>query len=84
MPIAAEQDRIDNVWKKGRPIPNWDPAQWRHDDFGNPIKYSEYGNRNSKYGWEIDHIVPKADDGSDELRNLRPLQWEANVKRYHG
>ena len=35
--------------------------------------------RGSIYGWEIDHIKPKKDGGSDDLSNLRPLQWEANL-----
>ena len=69
------------VWEKGEIMFGWNSYDWRKDDLGNIIKYSEYGNRNSNYGWEVDHIVPKSQGGSDKLHNLRPLQWYANVLR---
>ncbi len=45
------------------------------------MKRTEYGNRDSQYGWEIDHINP---DGGDGLSNLRPLQWANNVATSDG
>lgn len=71
----------NDVWRKGHPIKDYDPNRWRRDDFGRAMKYSEYGNRNSDYGWEIDHIKPKADGGSDDLGNLRPLNYKSNLAR---
>ncbi|MET3892761.1 hypothetical protein ABIE41_003837 [Bosea sp. OAE506] len=68
-----------NVFGKGRPDPNLDPAVWRRDDFGNLIRRSDYGDRSSPYGWEIDHIRPQALLGSDDLTNLRPLHCRANA-----
>ncbi len=43
------------------------------------VKRSNYGDKNSPYGWEIDHIVPKALGGGDELSNLRPRHCTGNA-----
>ena len=66
------------VWKKGRPIPGYDAAIWKYDCCGAPMNWNEYGNTDSKYGWEIDHIWPVALGGGDDLDNLQPLQWRNN------
>jgi hypothetical protein len=66
------------IWSKGRTLPQYDSRCWRVDDYGYLIRLDDYGNRNSPYGWEIDHIVP---DGPDYFFNLRPLNWIVNVKR---
>ena len=67
------------IWNKGQEIAGFDPNIWRFDKFGNPIKYSEYGNRQSKFGWEFDHDIPKALGGSDTLNNLFPLRATTNA-----
>jgi len=45
------------------------------------MKYTEHGNRQSEYGWEIDHINPVANNGSDDLYNLQPLYWGNNLDK---
>ena len=67
------------VWRKGRIIPGYNAAVWRRDQCGAAIKYDEYGNRNSKHGWEIHHVIPDSDGGSERIENLMPLQWENNT-----
>jgi hypothetical protein len=39
---------------------------------------SAYGDSNSPFGWELDHIVPKALGGSDDVSNLRPRHCSGN------
>lgn len=74
--MSFNEETIQQVWEKGKVVGNNDPDIWRKDECDAWIKRAEYGNRDSQYGWEIDHIDP---DGGDELANLRPLQWENNV-----
>ena len=80
----AEFFKIQLVWGKGLVVAGYDSAHFRKDDFGYWIKKSDYGNRKSQYGWEIDHIVPESKNGSDAFSNLRPLHWRVNASRQDG
>lgn len=72
---------VDAVWNKAKIVPGQNSNEWRQDVAGAWIQRSKYGNRNSNFGWEIDHIKPEAKYGSDDLINLRPLQWENNMSK---
>ena len=79
---VSEQTKLA-VWRTGKQIPDtdgkhWDLTVWRYDICGKPMKYDDHGKTNSEAGWEIDHIKPISQGGSDELSNLQPLQWENN------
>ncbi|MCB9047275.1 MAG: HNH endonuclease [Chitinophagales bacterium] len=41
----------------------------------------EFGNRGSEYGWEIDHIIPVAAGGTDNIHNLQALHWKVNEEK---
>jgi len=86
MPYAYPFKYVDDatklaVWQKSRPIQGQDPHLWRSDLCGAIMRFTDHGNTNSKYGWEIDHIKPVALGGTGELNNLQPLYWENNRKK---
>jgi hypothetical protein len=66
------------VWNKSATVPGSDARVWRKDACGAYIKWSDYGNTNSKWGWEIDHILPVAHGGTDAVSNLQVLHWRNN------
>jgi hypothetical protein len=72
--LADDETRKIAVWEKGMAIANYDPAVWRCDARGQVIKFADHGNRNSKYGWEIDHHpVPPILRVGDHFADFRPL-----------
>jgi hypothetical protein len=73
-----------SVWQKGRPVQNYDPNRWRLDACGAILDRTKYGDTNSQYGWEIDHVLPAARGGTDDLSNLQPLHWQNNRRKGDG
>jgi len=67
------------VWEKAAPRPEHAPL--KVDSLGALIWREGYGNTNSKLGWEIDHILPVAAGGGDDLENLQALQWNNNREK---
>ena len=72
------EERTQAVWEKGHVVARYDADLYRKDDCGAWIVRNKYGKTNSLYGWQIHHIVPESEGGSDALSNLRPLQWKNN------
>ncbi len=73
-----DEQTIEAVWNKAKIQPGF--TSFRSDVCGTDIQRSEYG-KESKYGWEIDHINPGANGGTDDLSNLQPLHWETNMMK---
>ena len=73
------------VWRKGKTVAGYDPNKFRQDSAGAWMTYVDYGNINSKYGWEIDHIIPRSISGNTlGILNLRPIHKSCNkIKGTH-
>jgi 5-methylcytosine-specific restriction endonuclease McrA len=77
--MATERQK-QAAWEKAKKMLLRNPNLWKRDSLGNPIYKPAYGTE-GKYGWEVDHIRPKARGGSDSPRNLQALQTAANREK---
>ena len=71
------KDKIDAVWNKAKKIRGENPDDTRQDPYGNMLRRDQFG-RNTRHGWEIDHIKPESKGGSDAVRNLQAMQTKKN------
>ena len=72
------------AWNKAKVVGTNDPNAWRQDECGAWMSWTSYGNRESQYGWEVDHITSKDHGGTDADSNLRALQWQNNASKGSG
>src|SRR5438105_1135993 len=82
--MGFSEDIIWQVWSKALVISISDTLVWRKDECGAWILRSHYGNRDSEYGWDIGYIKSVSEGGTDDLSNLRPLQWKNNISKSDG
>lgn len=79
--MAFNDDIIDAVWEKASAIQGFDKDKFRRDCCGAIIAKDKYGDIESSFGWQIDHVYPTSKGGTDELENLRAMQWQNNVSK---
>lgn len=79
--MSYTDQELKAVWNKATIVSGYDSDKLRQDACTAWIEFSEYGNRDSDHGWEVDHIVP---NGSDTLSNWQPLHWKNNVSKSDG
>lgn len=77
--IAPDDEKRRRIWQKAWPVPGRHPDVWRQDCHGNIIRFGDYGNRQSAWGWEYDRVTPAAVGGSDQEPDMRPLHCSKNA-----
>jgi len=71
------------IWSKATFVAGYDPDVIRKDACGAWIIFDKYGDKDSIFGWVIDHIYPANKlrernipiECIDNSLNLRPLNW---------
>ena len=87
--MKVNDSLLDKIWSKGQIVDGYDSAKIRKDACGAWILRDQYGQSGSRYGWEIDHIVPQKvlqEKGVtlskiDDIQNLRPLNIGNNLSK---
>ena len=83
--IFSEKQKQD-AWNRAMTVEGYDSSRFRKDACGAWIIWDKYGDTDSLYGWQIDHIVPQSmleekgysQESIDNPVNLRALQHENN------
>ncbi len=87
--MAWSDEQIEYVWNRAIVVEGFDQSRFRKDACGAWIIRDKFGDNDSLYGWEIDHIVPQAllkekgysQTDIDNYDNLRALQHENNASK---
>lgn len=68
------------IWSRAATIPGCDRAVWRCDDQGRIIRWSDYGDGLSRYGWKIQR-APAAGLLASALgvAEGRAVHWDAEA-----
>lgn len=78
--MAMLEDLKRACWGRTSPVSGqinaWD---FRKDCLGNLVRYADFGNRHSPFGWELEYIVPIRLGGSTDPTNLQALHWKARA-----
>jgi len=65
------------AWARTNPVSGQMNAwEFRKDCLGNLVRYADFGNRHSHFGWELDYIISRASGGSTDPTNLQALHWK--------
>lgn len=83
------EEQIQDAWNRATVVEGFDKNRYRKDACGAWIIRNKYGDTDSLYGWEVDHIVPQSllrdkgfsDSLIDNSLNLRALQHENNASK---
>lgn len=66
----------DKLWEK-----QFGPKLAARDVAGRRIVKSDFNNRDTEFGWSIDHIKPISLGGTDRQENLLIVHWKTNNEK---
>lgn len=79
--MEFNEELIQQVWEKGRGMPEQDAIVWRKDECGAWIRHGHFGNENSEFGWKIVNVSV---GGPNVLENLQPFHLKNSYDRGNG
>ena len=67
------------AWSRTSPVSgqanSW---EFRKDCLGNLVRYADYGNRHSPFGWELENVGGQS-AGTGDPNHLQALHWKAHA-----
>src|SRR6056297_3584433 len=79
-PRSYDRHLIDSVWEFAEVVSGNDAALWRKDEFGQWICRTDFGTRNSEFGWEI--FDPGVGRHAQGVYAMRPMQWRSFIRQF--
>ena len=66
-----DHDKAIKLWNKVVGKSNTRALDYRNRE----VRKEAYGDRNSDYGWEVHHEIPKRNGGTDNFDNLKIVHY---------
>jgi hypothetical protein len=76
MEVGNMDDAVKKFWEN-----EFGNNEIGYDFTGQEIRKGAYGQRGSRYGWNMDHILPKSMGGTDAYSNLQITHIATNEER---
>lgn len=73
--VTVLEDLKRAAWARTSPVSSANAWDIRKDCLGNLVRYTDFANRHSPFGWELEYM------GSQEPDNLQALNWKAVAAR---
>ena len=69
------------AWSRTSPVSgHLNSWEFRKDCLGNVIRYGDYGNRHSPFGWELESLMVAG--GLNDPDNVQALHWRRQAERH--
>ena len=79
---AVMEELKRSAWARTSPVGSHVNAwEFRKDRLGNLVRYGDYGNRKSPFGWELAAIEPRSLAAPADGGNVQALHWRASAAR---